>query len=128
MGSKCTINSSDSIGVQYTCGLKKIIKGVAGLSALVFEHAVCVPPDFDYDFTNFTQLTQLLIENCTDILDQVNFLFFLLQNYICQHQTGPAGRVWCWQIHCREHKTGQQKDKPYSGFDPLCPSRYIIYL
>ena len=41
---------------------------------------------------------------------------------------GPAGRVRCWQVQCREPKTGQHKFKLYYEDDPLCPSRYIIYL
>ena len=39
----------------------------------------------------------------------------------------PAGRVKCWQVQSREPKTGQQKVQLYED-DPLCPSRYIIYL
>ena len=128
MGSKCTINSSDSIGVQYTCGLKKIIKGVAGLSALVFEHAVCVPPDFDYDFTNFTQLTQLLIENCTDILDQVNFLFFYCKITFANTRPGRRAGSGVGKYIAESIKRGSKRINPFSGFDPLCPSRYIIYL
>ena len=42
---------------------------------------------------------------------------------------GPAGRVRCWQVQCREPKTGYGKrfNSTYED-DPLCPSRYIIYL
>ena len=42
---------------------------------------------------------------------------------------GPAGRVRCWQVQCREPKTGYGKrfNSTYK-YDPLCPSRYIIYL
>ena len=40
----------------------------------------------------------------------------------------PAGRVRCWQIQCREPKTGQQKVQLYYEDDPLCLSGYIIYL
>ena len=39
-----------------------------------------------------------------------------------------AGRVRCWKVQCREPKTGQQKVQLYYGDDPLCPSRFIIYL
>ena len=40
----------------------------------------------------------------------------------------PEGRVRCWQVQCWELKTGQQKVQLYHEDDPLCPSRYIIYL
>ena len=32
------------------------------------------------------------------------------------------------QVQCQEPKTGQQKAHLYYEVDPLCPSRYIIYL
>ena len=32
------------------------------------------------------------------------------------------------QVHCQEPKTGQQNVQLYYKHDPLCPSRYIIYL
>ena len=41
------------------------------LAAVVVQKGSCVPPDFDYSFAGYTQLTQLLIEDCTDILGQV---------------------------------------------------------
>ena len=40
---------------------------------------------------------------------------------------GPAGRLRCWLVHCRELKTGQEKVQLYYEDDPLCPSSYIIY-
>ena len=44
-------------------------------------------------------------------------------------EAGPAGRVRCWQVQCREPKTGYGKrfNSTYED-DPLCRSRYIIYL
>ena len=39
---------------------------------------------------------------------------------------GPAGRVRCWLVQCREPKTGQQKVQLYYEDDPLCPSSYCI--
>jgi hypothetical protein len=33
------------------------------------------PPDFTYNFSGFTQLTKLLIKDCTDILGQVKFSY-----------------------------------------------------
>ena len=41
------------------------------LAAVVVQKGSCVPPNFDYSFAGYTKLTQLLIEDCTDILGQV---------------------------------------------------------
>ena len=38
----------------------------------------------------------------------------------------PSGIVRCWQVKCREPKT--KRVQLYYEVDPLCPSRYIIYL
>ena len=36
-------------------------------------------------------------------------------------------RLRCWQVQCREPKTGQLKVQLYYEDEPLCPSSYIIY-
>ena len=36
--------------------------------------------------------------------------------------------VRCWQVQCREPKTGQQKVQLYYEDYTLCPSSYFIYL
>ena len=42
---------------------------------------------------------------------------------------GSEGRVRCWQeVQCQEPKIGQQKVELCYKDNPLCPSRYFIYL
>ena len=45
------------------------------------------------------------------------------------NETRPAGRdTGTGVVRCQEPKTGQQKVQLYYEDDPLCPSKYIIYL
>ena len=58
------------------------------LVASVVDKALSVPPDFDYDFSGFTQLTQLLIQDCTDILGQVGLTDKFNREILVMNTTG----------------------------------------
>ena len=45
---------------------------VRGLLLSLGGMALAAPPDFDYNFSGFKKLTQLLISDCNDPLGQVN--------------------------------------------------------
>ena len=60
--------------------------------------------------------------------EKMVFKFSKKWSYFISNKVVQFFRVRCWQVQCREPKTGNQRFNFITKTIPLCPSSYIIYL